>query len=512
VRSLSLPNLRGAGRATAIAAGVGLFALVFAAVISQQPLVGLAVPGLLLVGLFCMRWPAFAILLLIALCGTFGSLQAFLDVPAGPIVDAILGGLWLSVLISYALKTRERPWWVWPGMAITLVYIVLTFLEVFTALGVSLGLISFKYSTWYLMAVPLLAFAGWSLRTYVRISRALVAVALLTFGYAAVRLVIGPAGVEATQAYFAAGSYNTIDGELSLIGSFPNRHELAFWSACAVPFCLAMALAQDKGLWRLVAAVAVPLGAVAAFGTDVRAALPAIAAGGAVVVLLNVIAARGRGGPLGQALVAGMLAITGGAVLFTVVVGEDTERYGAILSPSGDTSYEAHITKWEAALEELEGHPFGLGLATAGRLQQEGSTPYVNAASYAIDSTYLKIAFEQGFPVLALFAAAMIALFIGLARRAIRVRAGPVRGLATGAAGTMAAAMAMFVTGVYIETIGVLFLWVALGAAVGAIGAIQEAELKEPQPQPPDDGTAPEPAPGSPPAPPRHPEPVLGRV
>jgi O-antigen ligase len=227
-----------------------------------------------------------------------------------------------------------------------------------------------------------------------------------------------------------------------------------------------------------VAAGAVGVCIAAAFGTDVRAALPAIVAGCGTVIVLNLIADRGQGTALAQAVTALVLAITVGAGLFTVVVGDDTDRYGAILSPSGDPSYEAHVTKWSATLDELEGHPFGMGLATAGRVQEEGTTPYVTAGSYAIDNSYLKIAFEQGFPVLALFAAGMIALFVGLARRATKVRAGPVRGLAIGAAGTMATGLAMFLTGGYIESLAVLFLWIPIGAAIGALAAAREEEAE----------------------------------
>jgi hypothetical protein len=482
----------------AIAGAVLLVALMSAAITSEQPLVALAIPGILVLAIVCTRWPTFAVLVLLAMCAAYGSLFAFWGIPSGPVVDAILGALWLGVLYTYAVKSRTRPWWVWPGLAVTLLYIVISFFQMWTALGVSLGLFSFKYSTWYLMAVPLLAFAGWQLGTYVRIARVLVFAALAVSLYAVFRLIFGVSGPEWSAAMqTGAGTFNTVEiGELSLIGSFQNRHELAFWSAMTVPFCFAIALAPGPRLWRLVAAAAIPLALVATFGTDVRIAIPAIAAGVAVVLALNLVASRGRGKPLAQMLIAVLLAIVGGTALFTLVLGEEEQaRYGAIVDPQGDTSFDAHLQRWEAVLAELDEQPLGFGLATAGRLQQSRMTPYVTIGSYSIDNTYLKIAYEQGIPVLLLFIAAMIGLFVGLARRAVRARAGPVRGMAIGAAGTLVPVLVMFLTGQYIETIAILFAWVALGAAIGALGAVREEEMERTGQDPEATPHAPPPAP-----------------
>jgi hypothetical protein len=476
---VALPNLRGALLPAAIALGVLMAALVFARLLADQPLVGLVVPALLLVAILCSRWPALMVLVLLVLVGAYGSLAAFLSIPAGPVLDALLAGLWISVLYAYVVKSRTRPLWVWPGLALLLLYLVVSFFQIWTALGVSLGLFSFKYSNWYMMAVPLLAFAGWRLRTYIRISHALVFVGLAVGVYALFRLIVGVSGAEWQASLAAAGRFNTVDGELSLIGSFPNRHELANWSAGMIPFCLAIALTPGKTLLRLAAAAAVPLSVVALFGTDVRAALAAAGAGAAIVIALNLIASRGRGRPLAQALVALVLTIVGGTALFTMVLDEqETERYGAILNPEGDTAFEARLIRWEAVLEELDEHPLGLGLGTGGRLANEAKVPFLTLGRYSIDNAYLKIAYEQGFPVLALYIGALLALLVGLARRAVRVRAGPVRGMAIGATGALSANLIIFMFSIWIESIAIMYLWIAVGAAIGALGAIREEEMK----------------------------------
>jgi hypothetical protein len=471
VRGLLLLNLRRPLVAAGMAAGVALFALMFAVVARDQPVVALAVPAVLGTAVLCAQWPAAAVTLLLVLSGTFGSLEAFGILPVGPFVNLLLAALLASALISHMVNVRERPFWLWPGVAILLLFIAITFLETATAASISIGLKSFSYMAWYMLLVPLLALAGWHLGTYLRISRALIAITLLVGGYAVLREVIGPAESERQLALLSSGVFNEIGGELSLIGSFPNRHELAFWVACAAPFCLAATLIDRSLLWRLVAAVSVGLCLVAAYATDVRVVIPALIAGGATVIVLNQLSAGARGTALAQTLSAVAIAAAVGAFLFTAVVGPDSSRYEALLSPSGDPSYEQHIRKWEAALDELDGDPFGKGLGTAGRIAEERGGPFVTAGSYAIDSAYLKIAFEQGFPVLALFLIAMIALLVELVRRSVRARSPGVRALAIGAAGTMVAALAMFVTGQYMESLDSLVVWIPVGAAIGAIGA-----------------------------------------
>jgi hypothetical protein len=472
-----------------MAAGIALFALFFALAARDQPVIALAVPSVLGAAVICARWPAAAITLLLVLSGTFGSLQAFGFGSVGPMVDLVLAGLLTGAVISHMVHRRERPWWIWPGVAILLLYVGITFLEILTASSISIGIKSFSYSAWYMVIVPLLALAGWRLTTYLRISRAVIGIALLVASYAVLRELIGPAASERQLALQGgAGIFNEIGGSLSLIGSFPNRHELAFWVTCAAPFCLAATLIDRDRRWRLAAAVTIGLCLVAAYATDVRASIPALVAGAATVIFLNQVSAGRRGNALPQTVGAIAIAAGAGALLFTVVVGPDSSRYGAILSPSGDPSYESHIKKWDAALEDLNGHPFGKGLGTAGRIAQQGAIPFVTVGTYAIDSSYLKIAYEQGFPVLALFLIAMIALLIELMRRAVRARSPGVRTLTIGASASMVAAMAMFVTGQYMESLASLMLWIPVGAAIGAVAA-ERAELAgsgEPQPGPAD--------------------------
>jgi hypothetical protein len=462
------------------AAGVGCVALMFASVTQDAPLLALAVPGILATAVVCARWPAAALATVLVFSGTFGSLQAFGLFSPGLLVDLLLAGLLVGLLISHAVNERERPWWIWPGMALTCLYILITFFEIATALSVRIGFEAFRYSAWYMLVLPLVALAGWRLGTYVRLSKAIVAITLLVAGYAVLRLVIGASSSEQAFAVESTGVFNVVDGELKLIGSFTGRHQLAFWVTCAAPFCLAAALA-GRGLWKVAALVATGLCFAATFGTEVRVALPALLAGSGAVILLFQLSG-GLGGPnLGRTVTVSAIVLAVGAGLFTWVLGDSSDRYSAIFSPSGDISYEQRLIKWDQALADIEDAPFGNGLGSAGRVQELAVTPYRSQGAYNIDSSYLLIAYQQGFPVLALFAAAMLALLAGLARQAMRVGDGVVRGIAIGGVGTLAAGLAMFASGEYIDGLIAVALWIPVGAAVGAV--VSQDRPKQGRPQ-----------------------------
>jgi hypothetical protein len=155
------------------------------------------------------------------------------------------------------------------------------------------------------------------------------------------------------------------------------------------------------------------------------------------------------------------------------VVGQSSTRYSAILNPSNDTSYTARIDKWTQAAEDLQHAPFGKGLGTAGLVQELHEGPYLTLGSYGIDSSYLKIAYEQGFPVMVLFILAVLALLVGIGKQSFRIADDTVRGISIGATGTLVAALSMFVTAVYIENLPVLFVWVAVGTAAGSAVAFR---------------------------------------
>lgn len=450
--------------------GTAVFALMAAATLQQQPVIAFAIPAVLIAGVLCARWPVAALFAMLLLAGGNASMQAFTGISTAPVVDLLIAGLWAGVLLALATDGRDRPLWIWLGIGLIGAYAVVTALETLTASSLTLGLRSFHTTAWFLLVVPLLAIAGWRLQTYERLARAIVAATLVVSGYAVIRLIVGPASEEAAFAAGSSGFYNVIDGELLLIGSFSSRHQLAFWVTCSAPFCFAAVLAW-RGGWRAMAAAATILCVIVMFATGVRAAVPALVIGALIVIALLALAGQKRGAGFARSSSAALAAVVVGAIAFALVIGggPSADRYEAIVSPGGDASYEQRIGKWSEALRDVDEHPFGQGLGTAGVLQELRQGPYLNLASYGLESTYLKVAYEQGLIVLALFIGMLLILLTELCRLAIRSSGTIASGIAIGAAGALAAGLTMFINGQYIEGTTALALWIPVGTGVGAL-------------------------------------------
>lgn len=440
-------------------------ALAAAFLIGLEPRIALVVPGLLVTTLACLRYPAAAIVAVFVLTASYGSLDAFLSFPVGETVDLLLAALWLGVVWSFAVRRPRRSLWLWPGVVAVSIYLILTMTEVLWASSISIGLHSFRASSWYIMAFLLIGFAGLRQTTNDRITRGLVVVAMLVGAYAILRLIVGPAGPERELAEVSTHTnFVTADEEdIGLVGSLTSRHELSAWVGLAIPFCFALALAW-RGRRRLLAVTAAGACTAAMLGTEVRVALVAAVVGTAVALALYQAARAFRGLHLGTTAVALGGALAVGAVVFSLTVGptDRAERYSAIFDPSEDAAYRDRVDKWRMAIREIETHPFGHGAGTAGRVQERYGRQ-VTIASYDIDNSYLKVAYEQGWFVMVLFVAALLLLLIGLARRAVltleEARAGP----AIGACGVLAGLLVLFMAGVYIEGLPALAGWVMIG-------------------------------------------------
>jgi cell division protein FtsW (lipid II flippase) len=209
--------------------------------------------------------------------------------------------------------------------------------------------------------------------------------------------------------------------------------------------------------------------AVAMLDTNVRASLVALVAALALVLLLYQAARGFEGLHLGvTALVLAVIAIGGVGAYAIVTGGSDTARarFSSVLNPTQDAAYQARRFKWESALSDIAHHPTGHGLGTAGRVQVRYGR-FLNVASKDIDSSYLKIAWEQGFAVMVFFIVAMLLLLYGLARGAVATRERHAAGLAIGACGSLVALLVLFFAGVYIEGLTALAGWTIVGVGAG---------------------------------------------
>lgn len=442
---------------------LGAFATLWALVITFFPPAGLLPPMLAAAAVVARRFPGATVAAAFAITGSYGSLTAFVEFPAGEAIDVLLAGLWLAAVWGLLFTPRRAPVSIWPGAILVGLYVAGSLAQLFLAESVDIGIYWFRASIWYLAAALLVAYAPWSPDTRRRIVHAVVAVALAVGAYATLRWIIGPAGAERDLAL--ATQNNLLGEELRPIGSFPNAKELAGWCAIVAPFCLAYALVMRDG-WRLVAAAACPLLIVGMLSADVRAAVTAVVPALAVVLVLFTFA---RSVQLSRKTSVGVVAVAALAILgtaaFAVTLGgkEDTgRRYSAIVQPGQDAAFQGRLHKWRTVLADLEGKPFGHGPGTAGRTQKRYGR-FANAGSIDVDNSYLKVAYEQGFAVTVFLAIALLLLLAGLARRALAAASASRAAIGIGACGTFVAMLVVFASAELIEGLPALAGWMVVG-------------------------------------------------
>lgn len=446
--------------------GAALLAAGTAAAIAAAPAVAAAALVLPISALVCRKWPYAAFTALFVLSGGFWSIQVFTGLPVGVSADLVLGGLWLATLYAF-LTTGERSAGLrlWPGAVAAVAFIGLSFASVFVSDDLTNALYTFRVSYWYLLAAVLVAYAPLPAGALWLLTRLALMTALGVSGYAVLRWAIGPAASESEFARSAqVWRYETVDGSLRLIGSMGTGHLLASWMAAMTPFCVALA-AGLRGPWRLVAAAAAALCAVALMGTSVRAGILAAGLGVAFVLVLAIAGAERRRERVGAALLTAVVAI-GGATAIVAIEASDRDgrstRLAGLLNPSQDPSVRGREQKWADVLEDIGDHPLGQGLGTSG-LAQLRFGRYVTISTMSVDSTYLKIALEQGLAIMACFIVVLLLLLAGLSRAAL-ARSGGLRAtVAAGAAGALLAFGVEMTFDVYFEGIAALGIWLVIG-------------------------------------------------
>jgi hypothetical protein len=137
---------------------------------------------------------------------------------------------------------------------------------------------------------------------------------------------------------------------------------------------------------------------------------------------------------------------------------------------------QERLVKWETILSDSDDRPFGKGLGASGAAEQKYAR-FTTAASFDPDSTYVKVAYDQGLFVLLLFAGALLTLVLGLAARAVTAPTPLGATLAVGACGTLVAFSVALGAGVYFEGLGALAPWLIVGLAYASW--VREASGRE---------------------------------
>lgn len=467
-----------AGLACAVSA-----ALLLVPLISRSPAIALAIPAVVIAALATHRFPTASLAATFLLASAYGSIDAFTGVPPGQVLDVILGGLWVGVFGQMILgrrRVRVRPT---PAAVLLGAFVLMTLAAVLSADSVELGLRAFRFCGWHLSAVFLIAYGSFSERTLEGLRRAMAVVILLVAGYAAFRWALGHPSARESNLLGNAQQlqYDKVGtaSERKLLGSFPDGTELGLWTACTIPFLIAMAVGA-RGKLRAVCLAALPLALVALFGSNQRNAAAAAAAGVATIVVVHLLSRGFRGPRLGVALAAVAVLMVSAVAIYPHVIDnpDKRQRYSNLLDPGHDPSFQERLQKWRQVIADLDGKPFGYGLGTG----DSAAIPQtvVRLGADEIDSSYFKIAYEQGLLVLAFFVFALVVLLVELLRHALWTRAPGPAALTAAAAGTLVSMMVVFVGAIHIDRLAITTGWMIIG--LGMAQYVSDGGGRQPQP------------------------------
>jgi hypothetical protein len=451
--------------------------LLLTPLVLASPTLAFGLPGVIAVAWLVSARPALGATAVIALTASFGSISIYLGWPYKRMIALLLAGMWLAAIARWATRRRTEPFDLPLGVMLVLGYLVISIAGVILATDPHVALGGFELAPWFMTTVLVVGYSQWSRQTQLRIVRWLLVTAVLVGAYATLRQIIGPSAKE--QAAASISAYNFVNGKQKLIGSFLNGADLAEWSALMIPFCLSCVLGM-RDRFRWVACLALPLLAVGLFGSQVRAAAVAVGIAALVVALLHGGARAFSGAKIGQTAIAVLivaLVILGAYAFAGSSSASSGHSYLALLTGSAtDTSVSDHEYKWTVAFRDLSGHPFGYGLGTApaGYTANAPSTPYILPVSgFSVDNGFLKVALEQGFVVMILFAAAIALLAAGLARGGL-TSTDPLRAtIALGAAGTAISLFVLEGAGAFADGTPVIAGWIVIGLGVAQLAHIR---------------------------------------
>ena len=166
----------------------------------------------------------------------------------------------------------------------------------------------------------------------------------------------------------------------------------------------------------------------------------------------------------------------GGLIGLSAADPERADRFETILDPANDLAFEDRQLKWEQVLDSVEENPLGRGLGTAGS-GQAAAGDTIELADFNVDSSYLKIAYEQGLFVMVLFAVTAGGLLLSLVFGSLRTSSKEAAALGLGAAGVLLSVLVSFYTGMYIETTPIIGAWIIVGLGLSHFVARSKTAL-----------------------------------
>lgn len=426
---------------------------------------------------FALRWPMPTLVGALFLSGTYNTIRLYTPIETGPTMDLVLAAAWLALAYAYLTGRERPPRAMSPVFFLSGLFLAATLVQALVAEDLTRSLFAFRASAW-LMAIILLVPLWASTPSRRRwLHRSALVVGAVIGAYAMLRWAIGPASKEKERVVAAASGFSTTEtGEVKLLGSLPSAQTLTFWCSAMFAFSLASALSAIGSRWRILAGVVAIMCGAAVFGADVRFGMVAAAAGGLVVLLLF---ASGRSSAsrkvMPLAVVAVLLAVGGGLFVTTKLTAEGnsgTRFRNLVTDPIADNSVQHRFLKWRTLLAEVDDKPFGNGVGATGAAEKKYSR-FSTAASIDPDSSYVKVAYDQGFLMLVLFAAALLSLLTALALATVTVPNAYAAAGALGSCGALVAFAVAMSAGSHYEGLVAVGPWMLV--SIGCATLVQPA-------------------------------------
>jgi hypothetical protein len=299
-----------------------------------------------------------------------------------------------------------------------------------------------------------------------QLPKAVLIAASAVCAYAVYRWFVGPAAEEEALARSTHPLVSEQD-EVRFFGPAPDAESLALWCALVLPIGLAMCLGW-RGRWRLFAAIVTTACAFLVIATEIRTGAVAAVAGAALTLVLFQLAQAYPGGFRVATVITTLLTLAAvGIGAFALSVGQSQERvdrFERILNPSEDRAFSSREARWEDTWPKVGEEPLGHGLGTVGIVARSG--PFRPETVPFVDSSYVKVAFEQGFLVMVLFAGSLCVLLASLAHRAITTLEPRKAVPAIGACGSLLTVLIFFLGGEYVEHTQIAVAWLIVGIGV----------------------------------------------
>lgn len=457
--------------------GLGALALLLAAiagarVVSAEPNAALAAPVLLMLAVAGARAPTAVAIGLVAVAGVSGTFFAYTKVNPQLLTDGLLAGLWAAVackVLVVGRRQEDTARALWPAVGLFGLFLLVSALATAAAPSVLDGLRSFRGSQWLMTAALLPLVAQWDERVPTVIVRGMVLVGLAVGVYACVRYAIGPATRELIVAISGGNTYRgrrSVD--LPLLGSFGSPKTLGLWTAVMIPLAFASAL-NESAKWRAVAVLTCGTSAVALFGSQTRTALVAAIVGLVVVLGLQGFARAVPGLRLGSTVLAAMFAagvLAGGFAIASKSDGDLGSRFAELRAPGEVESLQIRRARWSQALLGVRSDVLGSGLGTTSIVAAQ--RPATAQDRRALDSSYVKIASEQGI-LAVMFVVAVLLLLAHICYATARVPGRSTAALGVSAAGALAAMLVMMYATVAAEQLAAVVVWLVVGLAVAEL-------------------------------------------